>query len=111
MRIGKCDPKDRVNSNLNLTRFDPVQTRYLPDNAEFYPAILQSFTHIKIKHKKMSIEPELASRQIQVQDKIFVPLKIFDRIPAEFCKMRVPSWSSLNLAMAILQTFNGICIS
>ena len=82
MRIGKCDPEDRVNSNLDLTRFDPVQTRYLPDNVEFYPATLQSFTHINIKHKKkMSIELELAIRQIQVQDKILVPLKIFDKNP------------------------------
>lgn len=78
MRIGKCDPKDRVNSNLNLTRFDSAQTHYLPDNVEFYPTALQSFTHTKIK-QKMSIESELASRQIQVHDKILVPLKAFKK--------------------------------
>lgn len=74
MRTGKGDPKDRVNSNLNLTRFDPVQTRYLPDNVEFYPATLQSFTH-QNQTKKVSIEPELASSQIQVWYKNTCSLK------------------------------------
>lgn len=41
----------------------------------------------------MSIEPELANRQIQVQVEIFVALKVFDKIPTDFLKMRFPSWS------------------
>lgn len=48
-------------------------------------------THTKIKHKKKKkkfIEPELAIRQTQVQDKILVPLKILDKVPTDFCKMR-----------------------
>lgn len=45
VRIGKCDPKDKANCNLNMTRLDPAQTHYLPDNVEFYPATLQFHTH------------------------------------------------------------------